>query len=264
MYVASSQERQHTKFERQTADGKTIWRTDYFGPSPSPRGSNSVRPDAINELAYAPPAPGELREPQAFLVEQSAGAIVHPHFHFVDQFQVIVDGHGKLGKHDVHPVSVHFAARHTGYGPILPAENGLKYFTLRASADETGAQYLPANRHKMVQLPKKYLLLDPIPVADVTTLTASMATRDQEVYSDEAGLKVTTVSVGPKQSIKITPDTFSPGISVIVLSGNPRLAEKTLDKWSCAFVSPTDNALEFASDESGFELLVLQYPRATQ
>jgi hypothetical protein len=264
MYVASSQERQHTKFERQTADGKTIWRTDYFGPSPSPQGSNSVRPDAINDLTYAPPAPGELREPQAFLVEQSAGAIVHPHFHFVDQFQIVVDGHGKLGKHDVHPVTVHFAARHTGYGPIMPAENGLKYFTLRASADETGAQYLPANRHKMVQLTKKYLLLDPVPVSNVDTLTPLREVGGQVVYADETGLKVRTICAGPQQPVSVHPDSISPGVSVIVLAGNPRVAKKTLDKWSCAFVSATDGALEFESDEAGFELLVLQYPKATE
>jgi len=264
MYLASSQERQHTKFERQTADGKTIWRTHYFGPSPSPQGSNSMRPDAINELSYAPPAPGERREPQAFLVEQSAGAIVHPHFHFVDQFQIVVDGHGKLGKHDVHPVSVHFAARHTGYGPITPAEQGLKYFTFRASADETGAQYLPANRHKMVQLAKKYLLLDPIPVSDVNALTQSKGVIDQSVYTDETGLKVNTVCAGPQQSVTIHPESISPGASVLVLAGTPRVAQKSLDKWSCAFVSAKDDALDFESDEAGFQLLVLQYPRATQ
>lgn len=261
MYLATTQERQFTRFERQTSDGKTIWRTDYFGPSPSPRDSNSVRPDAANGLQYTAPSPGEHREPQAFLVEQSAGAVVHPHFHFVDQFQVVVDGDGKLGSHPVRPVTVHFAAGHTGYGPILPGAQGLKYFTLRASADETGAQYLPANRHKMLRLPKKYLLLDPVDVQHNDQLRTLSGVKTHDVYADQTGLKVQSLCAGPSQAIQVKADPASPGVTVIVLAGQARQADKSLDRWSCAFVGPTDEGLTFQSDlQQGFQLLVLQYP----
>ena len=126
-----------TRFARNAPGGGRIWRTDYFGPPPSPKSSNSVDPNAMNAEVFTPPAPGEIRPPQAFLVEQEPNAIVHPHFHFVDQFQVVVDGGGRIGRHDVGPIMAHFAGACTGYGPITPGDGGLKYFTLRASADST-------------------------------------------------------------------------------------------------------------------------------
>ena len=35
--------------------------------------------------------------PQALLVEQSPNSVVPPHFHGIDQFQVVVNGSGMLG-----------------------------------------------------------------------------------------------------------------------------------------------------------------------
>ncbi|MFM7610777.1 MAG: hypothetical protein ACKO9A_18150, partial [Alphaproteobacteria bacterium] len=96
-----------TRFARNAPGGGRIWRTDYFGPPPSPKSSNSVDPNVMNAEVFIPPAPGEIRQPQAFLVEQEPNAIVHPHFHFVDQFQVVVDGGGRIGRHDVGPIMAH-------------------------------------------------------------------------------------------------------------------------------------------------------------
>ena len=48
--------------------------------------------------------------PQGFLVDLSEpGATVEPHFHDVDQFQIIVRGGGKLGSSDAKPVCFHYA-----------------------------------------------------------------------------------------------------------------------------------------------------------
>ena len=46
--------------------------------------------------------PGQLNQAaQAFLVVRPfAGARIEPHFHDVDQFQVVVDGDGRIGKKD--------------------------------------------------------------------------------------------------------------------------------------------------------------------
>ncbi|MFM7781105.1 MAG: hypothetical protein ACKPB8_20485, partial [Alphaproteobacteria bacterium] len=161
-----------TRFARNAPGGGRIWRTDYFGPPPSPKSSNSVDPNVMNAEVFIPPAPGEIRPPQAFLVEQEPNAIVHPHFHFVDQFQVVVDGGGRIGRHDVGPIMAHFAGACTGYGPITPGDDGLKYFTLRASADSTGAHFLPAARERMVKGPKRYVLADPILPSSTEALAA--------------------------------------------------------------------------------------------
>ena len=250
----------HTRFERQTSDGNKIWRTDYFGPPPSPVSSNSLRPDAPNTGDYTPPAAGEVRDPQAFLVEQSPGAVVHPHFHFVDQFQVVVDGGGTLGRHDVSPISVHFASGHTGYGPITPGPDGLKYFTLRASADETGAQYLPANRHKMHAIPKKNVLLDAIPLAGPDELCQLTQVRRINVKQDESGLRVDVVSIPPGMQTEISGQPKSAGLMILVVSGSFSHAEQAFTRWSCMFIGNDESGALLKGGADGAQILALQFP----
>ena len=250
----------HTRFERQTSDGNKIWRTDYFGPPPSPASSNSLQSDAPNTGVYTPPAAGEIRDPQAFLVEQSPGAVVHPHFHFVDQFQVVVDGGGTLGRHDVSPICVHFASGHTGYGPITPGPDGLKYFTLRASADETGAQYLPANRHKMHAIPKKNVLLDSIPLAGPDELCQLTQVRRINVKQDESGLRVDVVSIPPGMQTEISGQPKSAGLMILVVSGSFLHAGQTFTRWSCMFIGNNESGALLKGGADGAQILALQFP----
>lgn len=63
--------------------------------------------------------------PQLLLVEQEIpGSQILPHFHTIDQFQVFVDGSGRLGSHVVDPIAIHYTNGYTGYGPIVAGENG--------------------------------------------------------------------------------------------------------------------------------------------
>jgi hypothetical protein len=51
--------------------------------------------------------------PHACLSQRDPGRYSGVHFHKRDQFQVIVDGKGKLGRHDLAPYGVHFARAYT-------------------------------------------------------------------------------------------------------------------------------------------------------
>jgi hypothetical protein len=95
--------------------------------------------------------------PQAFLVEQDADSEILPHFHEENEFQVVVEGDGEFGRHPVRPVMVHYAGRHTGYGPIKSGGRGLWYFSLRAVSD-SGARFLPEARKDMEKGSKRQLL----------------------------------------------------------------------------------------------------------
>ena len=69
--------------------------------------------------------------PQAFLVDlPEPGATVEPHFHDVDQFQVIVRGEGRFGKDRVSEFCFHYADAYTPYGPIVGPAEGISFFTL--------------------------------------------------------------------------------------------------------------------------------------
>src|SRR5436309_1317297 len=81
-------------------EGTKTFRTDYFGSGKS-----------LEET------------PQAFLVEVVLpGAVIHPHFHRVPQFQIVIAGGGRIGKHPLEPVAVHYVDAFTPYGPIIPTE----------------------------------------------------------------------------------------------------------------------------------------------
>ncbi len=260
-YAIAAAEAAPTRFARRTREGSTIWRTDYFGPSPSPLGSSSVDPGAPPSLDYTDPAPGERRPPQAFMVEQEPGAIVHPHFHYVDQFQVAVAGGGTLGRHPVGPVTVHFAGACTGYGPITPAEAGLTYFTLRASADGTGAQFLPASKDRMRPGVRRNLMIGPILPADDAHRAARRATVLESVHEEADGLRVLVLRLAAGARATTPAPTEGGGQSMLVIGGEMRAAGKALGPFSALFVAREEDALAVEAGASGADLLILQYPR---
>ena len=72
--------------------------------------------------------------PTCKLIEQDPNSILTPHFHAVDQFQVVVAGSGAFGKVPVRPMTVHYAGAYTPYGPIT-TEDGIEYFVARNGVD---------------------------------------------------------------------------------------------------------------------------------
>lgn len=109
-----------------------------------------VRKDGIGRRRDYIGSPGTVdNSPQAFLVERPyAGARINPHFHDVDQFQVVVKGDGSIGKKDVKPVTFQYADAYTPYGPIIARDDGISFFTLRNVA--SGGHFrMPGSKHLM-------------------------------------------------------------------------------------------------------------------
>lgn len=86
---------------------------------------------------------------QGFLVERPyANARIDPHFHDVDQYQVVVAGDGRIGKKEVRAVTFQYADAYTPYGPIVARDDGISFFTLRNVA--SGGHFsMPGSRHLM-------------------------------------------------------------------------------------------------------------------
>src|SRR3954468_22483128 len=76
--------------------------------------------------------------PQVYLVEMEPDTVIEPHFHQVDQFQVMVSGAGMLGRNPAAPILIHYADHSTAYGPIHAGPCGLSFFTVRARSDPGG------------------------------------------------------------------------------------------------------------------------------
>ena len=252
-----------TRFSRRSAEGPLIWRSEYFGPPPSPPGSASVDPRAGGFIPYQPPAPGEAPEPQAFLVEQEAGAIVHPHFHHVDQFQVVIAGTGTIGKHPVQAISAHFAGAHTGYGPIVPGPAGMQYFSLRASADCTGAQYLPGARERMRAGPRRNVFAPPVSPSEPAALRGLREAVVETLREEPDGLSFRYARIPPDAEWLIDGLDHGAGQSILVTQGSIRHGGTELGRWSAMFVANDAESMAVQAGPGGAELLVLRYPRPT-
>src|SRR4051794_27759344 len=130
----------HRTSRRRTTNG---WHTTFIGQN-------------RNTLQPGDPAPqSDALYPMAFLVEKEAAAVVHPHFHQADQYQVVVQGSGRLGLHDVASVAVHYTDAYSAYGPIVAADEGVAWFTLR-NAWDPGARYMPAHRQQLREARAKF------------------------------------------------------------------------------------------------------------
>jgi len=85
------------------ANGTGYFKSEFISP-PAEAGLESHERDGV--------------APQSFLVEQDADSVILPHFHVQDEFQVVVQGGGSIGRHPLRALAVHYAGAHTGYGPI--------------------------------------------------------------------------------------------------------------------------------------------------
>jgi len=235
---------------RKTGNG---WHTTFIGEN-----RNTLRPgDAV-------PDSGMLY-PMAFLVEKEAGAMVKPHFHQADQFQVVVQGSGRLGLHDVGTVAVHYTDLFSAYGPIVASNEGVAWFTLR-NAWDPGAQYMPAQRDKLraarAQYQHRESTAPPLPPMSDTVLARLQAPECIDV------LEATPDGLGswryrvPGHGATTGPDPAHGGGQFwLVLAGTAAApGSALLPVQSCLFVGPADAPLTMQAGESGAELLCLQFP----
>ncbi len=198
--------------------------------------------------------------PQALLVEQSANSVIPPHFHGIDQFQVVVHGGGSLGKHAVKPVCVHYANAYSGYGPLNAEEEGIFYFTLRAQS-EPGAFFFPEGRKFQKANERRNLTAEVDTAPDNDALAAARGVEQTVIFAQEdGGLSARAVRMGPGQSYTGPDPALGGGQYYVVLRGNLILEGERYEKWSCIFVEPPEQPLTVDSDASGLEVMVLQYP----
>jgi hypothetical protein len=225
------------------ANGVPIHTTTFVGTNWTMRGPDSP-----------PPPPAGSFYPMAFLVEQPPGSVVQGHYHQADQFQVVVAGGGKLGKHGVAPITVHYTNAHTPYGPIAAGEEGLSYFTLRNGYDP-GAQYMPAAAKAL----KAVAARDPW---QVTTERAQPLPRN--AATTEELLPARADGLGAWRHVLPAGAAFTgpaPGEGMgqfwLVVAGE----FAGLPPLSLVFVAPEEAAYAGRAGAEGAEVLVLQYPR---
>ena len=113
-----------------------------------PNERNSGRGTVIASAPYFGSNRAVQRGPQGFYVDFGPNFLIEPHFHRVDQFQIVVRGFGSIGKHAMDPVTVHYTDGFTPYGPIVCGEEGMAFFNFRSHSD-VGAYPMPASKDEL-------------------------------------------------------------------------------------------------------------------
>lgn len=241
----------HRSNRRKTANG---WHTTLIGQN-------------RNTLKEGEPTPShEGLYPMAFLVEKEAGTIVRPHFHQADQYQVVVHGSGRLGLHNVTGIAVHYTDAYSAYGPIVAADEGIAWFTLR-NAWDPGARYMPEHRRQLREARSRHRHREATcgPLAPLTNQqrTALIEISGAAVIAEtEDGLGTWRYTV-PACGTLVGPDPATGGGQFwLVAAGSAAVGEgELLSAQSCVFVSPDAEAARLVAGPSGADLLCMQFPR---
>jgi hypothetical protein len=241
----------HRTSRRRTPNG---WNTTFIGQN---RGT----------LQDGDPVPAsDCLYPMAFLVEKEAAAIVHPHFHQADQYQVVVQGSGRLGRHDIASVAVHYTDAYSAYGPIVAADEGVSWFTLR-NAWDPGARYMPEHRRLLREARARHqhreATCGPLPPLTERELIALSAPAGGAVIAETAdGLGTWRYTVPAFGSVT-GPDPVSGGGQFwLVSAGSASVTGGALlPVQSCIFVAPEDAAATLHAGPGGADLICMQFPR---
>src|ERR1700733_9562894 len=215
---------------RKTPNG---WHTTFIGKNRNTLAENEAAPSA--DCLY----------PMAFLVEKEAAAVVRPHFHQADQYQVVVQGSGRLGLHDIASVAVHYTDAYSAYGPIVAADEGVSWFTLR-NAWDSGARYMPAARQQLREARAKFqhreATCGPLPPLSEQELAALTAPVGGAVIAETAdGLGTWRYTVPGGGSVVGPEPSTGGGQFWLVSAGSAAVASGALlPVQSCVFVAPED------------------------
>ena len=199
--------------------------------------------------------------PQAFLVIQPPGAVTPAHFHEPNQFQVFVEGDGRIGAHPTTPLTIQYANGHTPYGPIVASDSGIKYFTLRQRWDP-GAKYLPASREKLVLGNQRARVKGGLTVSSDADRLARAGEVIETIFPMEPdGLAGWLYQLGPNRASTLPEPANGGGQYLLIVAGAMVTGNVELARHSAAFISSDEQPFRAVASPAGLDLLVLQFPK---
>ena len=235
--IASHEESRPGQTSREIPGGHKAWRTEYIGFSP-------IQPDRA----------------QGWLLESSPQRVLRAHYHEVDQFQVIVDGEGLMGKHRVGPGVVHFSRAHTPYGPIVWGDKGMQLLTIRPRPDTLGSpQFMPESRDKLRAIPRKAFQVSQ--QARFPETSAEVHVEALPGIHDDAGLSAYTFTLKPGARTLAPDPSLGGGQWILVMKGSLVNEGKSYSAFSIAEVTPDESAFCLQAGPGGLHAIVLSFSR---
>ena len=222
------------------------------GATSTPFFGDPDRPD-LPHAALSQRVPG-LAKPKVSLT----------HYHAVDQFQVVIDGKGKLGRHDLSPYCVHFSRAYTPYGPLVSdAAAGFTFFVLRPQYAEA-SYYLPKSLGLLRQVPDRqpWQITRPVSFPTLSPGTADVVLQEIAGMTNEQGLAAHTLSMKPNAKTSAPDPSQGGGQYLVVVKGSVLHDKKEHKAPALVFAKPGEGPYQVHAGAAGLEALVLSFPRS--
>jgi rubredoxin len=184
------------------------------------------------------------------------------HFHRQDQFQVVVDGKFKIGRHELTPYCVHFTRAYTPYGPLVSEGDPFSFMVMRAHRD-SGSQHLPKELPQLqsVQNRRPFQISRHVKFPDVRDPARDVILTAVPDMMNEEGLAVYTMIVKPNVKTKAPDPAHGDGQYLLVVKGS-LIHEGTERKaLGLVFVKSEEGAHQLQAGPQGLEAIVLNFPQ---
>jgi len=209
--------------------------------------------------------PDDPGMPHASLNGHTGSAIGQPHFHQRDQFQIVVDGKFKIGRHQCFPYSVHFARAYTPYGPLVPEAGGDYTFVVMRAHRDAGAQYISREMDQLRAVPDRrpWQITRPavFPKPKSHGVSADVMLQAMPDIRDDDGLAAFTLSMKPNAKTSAPDPAQGDGQYLVVVKGSLWHEDKERKALTLVFVKPDEGAYQVHAGAEGLEAIVLNFPQ---
>ncbi len=212
---------------------------------------------AITDFIVARPEQGISA--QAMLVEEGPHRNLRTHYHDQDEFQIFVSGGGTNGRHPIKPLQLHFARKHTPYGPILASEAGCAFLTLRSRTD-VGAKFMPESRPLLDSVPDRKPWQIGVDI-EFPAVSQGMALHALAGVQDEHGLAAQALRMTPGSRMQAPSPAGTDGQYLVVLRGSLVHQGKAHEAITVIFRDAADAVFELGAGAQGLDALILDLPR---
>ena len=203
---------------------------------------------------------GDPNLPLATLATFPPGRVSTPHFHDVPQFQIMIDGRGKIGRHDIKTNSVHFSRPYTPYGPFTSADDSSLTCLIIRSRPDTGAQHEPEAMAALNQMPDRNPWQITHDVSFPEMGSTNVMLQPVPELMDEHGLATYALRMKPGATV-LTPDpAVGEGLFVVVQKGSLIHENKEARGLTLVHVSNQERAFEIRAGSEGLEGLIVRFP----
>ena len=198
--------------------------------------------------------------PLASLVTFAPGRVSTPHFHDVPQFQIMLDGRGKIGRRDIKTNSVHFSRPNTPYGPFTAADDSSLTCLIIRSRPDTGAQHDPEAIADLNRMPDRNPWQATHDVTFPNMGSANVVMQPVPELRDEHGLATFALLMRPGTRV-LTPDpSIGEGLFVVVQRGSLIHENKEAKAMTLVYVSNKERPFEIHAGSEGLEGLIVRFP----